>query len=94
MEKLSVEDTTYQYPDPNDLDDRTRLAWAGDDNDYIPEALRQTLSSNWPASEAGFNDHVNPSPYLIRRQENEGPENQGNEVAAEADQDLVHFDDR
>ena len=60
---------TYQYPDPDDAANGTRFFWAGDDNDndndneYIPVALRQTLSSSWHGVEAddGGDIHLFPS---------------------------------
>lgn len=92
MQNYPVEEAIYQYPDPDDLNDATRFAWAGDDNDYIPEALRQTLSSKWPASEANHGDHVHSPLRHVHHQRRGKASDQERDDAIEADYDRMDLD--
>ena len=76
MQGHSEQNTTYQYPDPDDLDNGTSFAWAGDDDGYIPEALRKTTSSNWPALEAVYKYHDSPLLGHSHHRDHEEPETQ------------------
>ncbi len=85
--------TAYEYPDPDDLDHGTSFAWAGNDNDHIPEALKEASSRTRTASETGYNYNFNSLPSHISPQEHENPASREAEDVPDFSLRTLPFDD-
>ena len=86
MKPHSPEAVTYQYPDPEDATHGLRFSWAGEDNDndYVPVALRQTLSASWHNVEAEHGDDTLMSPGGTSSYGDDSSTDQEDEAAVEA----------